>query len=606
MPRSIFDLLESHAQTRPDQPAVRFKRDGRWQDLPWSEIRDRANAVSAALVQHGIAAGERVAVLSNTRFEWSVTDLGILGARGVTVPIYQSNTPDEAAYILEDSGAVWVFAEDAEQMAKLREVRDRVPHVRGVVCFDSSAIEPGPDGREIGWDDFLAGGRRALEGDVAAELERRRGTVEPGDLATLIYTSGTTGRPKGVQATQDNLLVAAQAVVEIEIMTPEDVQLLFLPLAHSFAKLLQVGWLATGSVLAYAESIDKLVDNMSEVRPTLIASVPRIFEKVHARVVGTATSQPGLKGKLARWAFAKGEEAALAAGRGESYGDLGWTLAQALVFKKAGQRMQQLFGGRLGFFVSGGAPLSPEIAYFFKYAGIQICEGYGLTETNSISTFNRPGKVKIGTVGPAMPSVELRLAADGEVLQRGRTVFTGYWQRPEETREVLSEDGWFSTGDIGEIDADGYLSITDRKKDLIVTAGGKNVAPQHVENLLKSRSPLISQVVAYGDRRPYLVALVTLDPAALESWAADRGLSGSPAELTRLGEVRAEIEREVAAVNRQLPSYETLKTFDLLDHDFEVGDQLTPTLKVRRKLVNQRYAELFDRMYRQGETSSAV
>lgn len=605
MPRSIFDLLESHVQTRPDQPAVRFKRDDRWQDLSWREIRDRANAVSAAMVQHGITAGERVAILSNTRFEWSVTDLGILGARAVTVPIYQSNTPDEASYILEDSGAVWVFAEDAEQMAKLREVRDRVPHVRGVVCFDASAIETGPDGWETGWDDFLAEGRRALEGDVTAELERRRAEVEPGDLATLIYTSGTTGRPKGVQATQDNLLTAAQAVVEIEIMTPDDVQLLFLPLAHSFAKLLQVGWLATGSVLAYAESIDKLVDNMSEVRPTLIASVPRIFEKVHARVVGTATSQPGLKGKLARWAFAKGEEAALAAGRGESHGGLGWTLARLLVFKKAGQRLVQLFGGRLGFFVSGGAPLSPEIAYFFKYAGVQICEGYGLTETSSISTFNRPGKVKIGTVGPAMPSVELRLAADGEVLQRGRTVFTGYWKRPEETREVLSEDGWFSTGDIGEIDADGYLSITDRKKDLIVTAGGKNVAPQHVENLLKSRSPLISQVVAYGDRRPYLVALVTLDQAALESWAAERGLEGSHAELTRRDEVRAEVEREVAAVNRQLPSYETLKTFDLLDHDFEIGDQLTPTLKVRRKLVNQRYAELFDRMYRQGETSAA-
>ena len=607
MAHSFFDFLDTHAESIPDRPAVRFKREGAWRDLSWKQLKELADVVSAALARFGVAPGERVSILSNSRVEWSLTDLGIVGAGAVTVPIYQSNTPDECRYILENSEAVFVFAEDQEQLAKLREIREEIPRVRGVVCFEEGGVDVEGDW-ETGWEAFLEQGRGALAdgGQTVQSLAQRRRTVGRDDLATLIYTSGTTGRPKGVQVTHENLIVAAEAVAEIQVLKPSDVQLLFLPLAHSFAKLLQVGWLASGSLLAYAEAIDKVVDNMGEIRPTIMASVPRIFEKVHAKVVGEASSQPGLKGKLARWAFGHAEQAAQAESKGETHGGLGWALARKLVFSKIHRRLTERFGGRLRFFVSGGAPLAPDIAYFFKYADIMICEGYGLTETSSVTTFNRPGRVKIGTVGPAMPSVELGIAEDGEILVRGRTVFPGYWKRPEETAEVLSDDGWFATGDIGEIDQDGFLKITDRKKDLIVTAGGKNVAPQHMENMLKSRSPLISQVVLFGDRRPYLVALVTLDEAELEDWASQKGLSGTHAELSQRDDVWNLIQREVEAVNAQVPSYETLKYFQVLDHDFEVGDQLTPTLKVKRKVVYQRYAGVFDELYRKGEERQRV
>jgi long-chain acyl-CoA synthetase len=603
MARSFFDFLESHADSIPERPAARIKTGGQWQDVSWRELKERADAVSAALVRFGIAPRERVAVLANTRLEWTLSDLGVVGAGAVTVPVYQSNTPEEVAYILDNAGAVMVIAEDAEQLAKVRQVRDRVENLRRIVVIDPTGVEAAEGEADFtSWDDFLEEGRGALgDGNTVQELGKRRHSIEKGDLATLIYTSGTTGKPKGVVISHENLIVAARAVEEIKIIEPDDTQLLFLPLAHSFAKLLQVGWLVTGSTLAYAESIDQLVPNMSEVRPTFMASVPRIFEKVHAKVVGGATSQPGIKGKLASWAFAEGEKAAAAEHRGESPGGLSWLLARKLVFSKVAGRLNELFGGRLRFFVSGGAPLSKEIAYFFKYAGVEICEGYGLTENNSITSFNRPGRAKLGTVGTAMPTVELKLADDGEILQHGPTVFGGYWERPEDTAEVLSDDGWFSTGDIGEFDGDGYLKITDRKKDLIVTAGGKNIAPQHIENLLKSRSPLISQVVVYGDNKPYLVGVVTLDEAAVKEWAGRHGHSGSHAELAASDAMRQAVQREVEAVNAQLPSYETLKYFEILDHDFEVGDQLTPTLKVRRKVVGQRYGDVFQELYERGE-----
>jgi len=598
MALSYFDLFQHNVDTRADAVAARCKREGSWLDLTWGDLGRDTDAVSAGLLRLGIEPGDRVCVQSNTRVEWPVADLGIVGAGGVTVPIYQSNTPEEAAYILEDSGAVAVFAEDEIQLAKLREVRDRVPRVRRVIVFDREPAEQGggDDDWVLDWQTFLRESREAAE-SLGGELRERRKRLEPGGLATLIYTSGTTGRPKGVMVTHENLVVAGEATVGVGIFSPEDIQLLFLPLAHSFAKLLTVGWYATGSLMAFAESIEKVVDNMGEVRPTFMASVPRIFEKVHARVVGEASGKPGLQGKIARWALAQGEQAARRQARGETPGGLGWTLAKALVFKKVGRRLEQRFGGRLRFFISGGAPLSPEIAYFFQHAGISICEGYGLTETSSVTSVNLPERIRIGTVGAPVPEMEVRLADDGEILLRGKTIFAGYWQQPEATAEVLSDDGWFATGDIGEIDEAGHLKITDRKKDLIITAGGKNVSPQNIENQLKSKSPLISQVVVYGDRRPYLVALVTLEPVALEEWGGAQGLAGDAAMLSQRQEVRQLVQHAVIGVNRELPRYETLKRFAVLDHDFEVGDLLTPTLKVRRKLVNDRYMDLFEELY---------
>lgn len=627
MARSFFDLFRHNLETRPDSPAVRFKddraeRDGAWRQASWAELGRQVDAVSAGLLRAGIEPGDRVALLSNTRVEWPVIDLGIVGAGGVTVPIYQSNTPDEVAYILEDSGAVAVFAEDAEQLQKVRQVRGRVPALRLAVCLEGGVAEGSGGGGEADWRAFLERAASSLEaadgsgGDPgegggggagpAAELTRRRAALEPGGLATIIYTSGTTGRPKGVMVTHDNLVFAGESTSEVGVFHAEDVQLLFLPLAHSFAKLLSVGWLSTGSVMAFAESIDKVVENMSEVQPTFMASVPRVFEKVHARVVGTAAGRSGLEGRLARWAFDRAERAARTQEQGGEPRGLGWTLAKALVFRKVARRLDQLFGGRVRFFISGGAPLAREIAYFFRYADVMICEGYGLTETSSVTTFNRPGEVEIGTVGPPLPGVEVELAGDGEILIRGRSVFAGYWQRPEETAEVLSEDGWFATGDIGVIDADGYVSITDRKKDLIITAGGKNVAPQNIENQLKSKSPLISQVVVHGDRRPYLVALITLDGAALAEWAEAHALAGDHAELTAKPEVRGAVRGIVESLNRELPRYETLKRVAILERDFEVGEELTPTLKVRRKVVSERYGDLLQRLYDEEPPARAI
>jgi long-chain acyl-CoA synthetase len=595
MTRSFYDLFRHNLDTHPDATAAKIKSGGRWRAMTWTDMGDKIDAVSAGLLRLGVEPGDRVSVLSSTRIEWPLADLGIVGAGAVTVPIYQTHTAEEAAYILDDSGAVVVFAEDAAQVAKLREIRGQIPRVRRVVCF-----EPGPpgedDGWEVDWERFLLEGGEAVD-SLAAEVRERRDDLEPSGLATLIYTSGTTGPPKGVRVTHDNLVVAGEATTEVEIFSTSDVQLLFLPLAHSFAKLLTVGWYATGSVMAFAESIEKVVDNMGEVRPTFMASVPRVFEKVHAKVVAEATGGSGLQGKIARWGLAKGEWAARLEGRGERPRGLGWTLAKALVFKKVGARLRERFGGRLRFFISGGAPLAREIAWFFHYTGVMICEGYGLTETSSVTSINLPGEVKIGTVGPPVPAIEVKIAEDGEIFLRGRTIFDGYWRQPEATAEVLSEDGWFATGDIGEIDAAGHLVITDRKKDLIITAGGKNVAPQNLENQLKSKSPLISQAVVYGDRRPYLVALVTLDEVALREWGEAQGLAGDAVTLSQRPEIREVLREAVSAVNRDLSRYETLKRFTVLDHDFEVGDQLTPTLKVRRKLVNERYKDVFEQLY---------
>jgi long-chain acyl-CoA synthetase len=335
---------------------------------------------------------------------------------------------------------------------------------------------------------------------------------------------------------------------------------------------------------------------MADVRPTFVASVPRIIEKVHARVVGQATNQDGVKGKLDRWAFGHGDRASKLSQEGKSASGLAWNLSQSLVFKKVGDKLSGLFGGRLRFFISGGAPLSKDIAYFFKHAGVQICEGYGLTETSAGSTVNLPGGVRIGSVGKAFPGTEIKIEEDGEILLRGRGVFKGYWENKEATDAALEENGWFHTGDIGELDRDGFLRITDRKKDIIVTAGGKNVAPQNLENLIKSKSPLISQVVIHGDKRKFLSAIVTLDPASLQDYAKGLGI-GDHNNLTQHPKIYEAINRTMDDVNAELARYESIKKFRILDHDFEIGDQLTPTLKVKRKLVNERYKDVFDEFY---------
>ncbi len=599
MGRSVYALFRETAMSRPQAVAARHKVDGRWRDVTWGEIATVVEHVAAGLMRLGVEAGDRVGILANSRLEWCLADLGIMGAAAATVPIYQSNLPSECAYIINDAGSVVVFAEDAAQLAKLRQVRDATPQVRAVICFTGDAVDHGSD-REIAWDDFLAAGKAWLA-EHASEVASRAAALDPQALLTIIYTSGTTGPPKGAALVHDNMLYEAEAIREVGMVGPDDVEYLFLPMAHAFAKGLEVAWFTTGHVMAFWEGDQKkIIDELGEVHPTVFPAVPRIFEKVHARIVEDVERTPGIMGRLARWGLAKGREAAAAEAAGGRPSDPGWAIARRLVFGKIGRRLAERFGGRLRFCVSGGAPLPREIAYFFQYAGVRVCEGYGLTETSAGSSINRPDRIRPGTVGQPLPGTEFRVADDGELLIRGRGVMRGYWNREAATREAIDADGWFHTGDIGAIDAEGFVRITDRKKDIIVTAGGKKIAPQNLESVLKSLSPIVSQVVVHGDTRRYLTALVTLDAEAVAVWARQRGIAGPAADhavLSRHPELQREIQRAVDELNRQLPSYATLKRVAILDHDFEVGDQLTPTFKVKRQVCVDRYRVQIDAMY---------
>ena len=587
MARTVLDLFHETAAAHRDSVAAREKTAGAWRDVSWRALAGMADAAAGACVGLGIGRGERVAILSRTRLEWPVADLAVMGAGAVSVPIYHSNTAPECEYILGNSGCVAAFVEDAEQLAKLNAIRARTPAVRTVVCFDPSGVD---DPSVVPWTRLLATAPGGGRPDVG-----------PDGPLTIVYTSGTTGPPKGTVLTHGNLLYAAGAARDLGIVRPDDVGYLFLPLAHVFARVLEAGWFATGHVQVFWQRDPRsILDELAEVRPTFFASVPRLFEKIHARVLEEIERTPGARGRLARWGLARARRAA--SGPVASRRDPRWLLARRLVLRPIGRRIRARLGGRLRFAISGGAPLPREMAWFFHHAGVRVCEGYGLTESTGATCVNPPDRIRPGTVGPALPGTEIRIAADGEILIRGPGVMLGYWQQEAATREVLGADGWLHTGDVGEMDDDGYVRITDRKKDIIVTAGGKKIAPQNLEAALKTMNPLISQVVAHGDRRRYVTALVTLDSDALSTWARARGLAGAEFDygaVARHPAVRGEIERSVDDLNRELAGYEAIKRVTILDHDFEIGDQLTPTMKVKRKLCAERYADRFEAMYRE-------
>ncbi|MBI1948264.1 MAG: long-chain fatty acid--CoA ligase [Deltaproteobacteria bacterium] len=593
MAKSMYQLFTGTVHARKDKVAAQIKVNGAWRDITWGEMDKVGTAVAAGLVQLGVAPKEMVSIMSNTRIEWVQADVGVLGAGATTVPIYQSSIADDVQYILNDSGAVAVFVEDDAQLKKMRDIRSLVPKVRKVIAFTGT-----PKGDwETSWEQFLKDGEAFLK-DNAATVASRAAGLGPDDVLTLIYTSGTTGRPKGAIITHDNMLYESEAAMKVGIAAAEHVQYLFLPMAHVFAKVLEACWFRTGHVMSFWEGdMKKIVDNLGEVRPTNMCAVPRIFEKVYAKVMSDVAATPGLAGRIASWGVAQGAAAAKAEQQGQQPRGMGWTLAQKLVWKKLHTKLTARFGGRMQFFVSGGAPLSRDIAFFFKHAGFKICEGYGLTETSAATCVNLPDKIKIGTVGRPLPGTELKIAADGEVLIRGRGVMKGYWNKPEATKEALEPDGWFHTGDIGEIDSEGFLKITDRKKDIIVTAGGKNVAPQNLENIIKAKSPLISQAVVHGDKRKFLSVLITVDEETVTKWAKDKGLPGAYSAITQSKELESEIGNVLKNVNAGLASYESLKKYKVLDHDFVVGDQLTPSLKVKRKVCNERYKDIFDGFY---------
>ncbi|MGZ3460965.1 MAG: AMP-dependent synthetase/ligase, partial [Archangium sp.] len=518
----------------------------------------------------------------------------------ITVPIYASNTPDEIRYILNHSEASLVFVDHDEKTPKqsgratrLRGKLAECPGVRKVVLFEGA---PAGDA-ELVLADLLARGRQAHEARPDA-FEQRVHAMTADDVCCIIYTSGTTGDPKGVLLTHGNWSYEANGVKSRALMLPTDSVMMFLPMAHSFGQVVKASWLSMGFRMVFAESTDKLMGNLMETHPSVLPAVPRVFEKVYNGMVANGSAAPGVKGRLFRWALSLFDEYVEARNQGREPPQVGLALARKLVFSKVRATLDEKLGGHMRVFVSGGAPLSRKIAFFFELLGYKVLEGYGLTETSAATCVNLPEKNKIGTVGPPLPGTEVKVAQDGELLIRGPGVMKGYYKNDAATAEVLEPDGWFHSGDIGEVDVDGYVRITDRKKDIIVTSGGKNVAPQNIENTLKT-FPLISQAVVHGDQRKYLVALITVAEEPARKLLSDKGVTPATyVELCRRPEIHAAVQEILDQVNAGLPSYSTLKRFAVMDADFsqETGE-LTPSLKVKRKLVSQKFQAVLAGLY---------
>ena len=600
-PRNVPELFLDRVGKTPAAEAFRYPDGNGWRSLTWTETEARVRAIASGLRALGVAGEQVCALLASTRIEWILADYGILCAGAATSTIYPSSTAEECAYILADSGTVVAFAENAEQVAKLQSRRSELPALRHVVVFDGEGT---PDGWVLPLAKLEADGR-AWDLARPGAFEETTARIREEALATLIYTSGTTGKPKGVELTHAAWLSQSKAIQDCGILDHADTfQFFWLPLAHSFGKMIGTAQLRIGFPTAVDGRIEKIVENLSVIRPTFVCAVPRIFEKVHAKIVSGAREGGALKAAIFRWALGVGLELSRTVRDGRRPGPAllaRRAVADRLVFGK----IRALFGGRLQFFVSGSAPLSRDVAEFFDAMGIVILEGYGLTESSAATHANLPGARRIGTVGPALPGIEVKIAEDGEILMRGPWIMRGYRGLPEQTAEALDADGWLHTGDVGEVDADGFLAITDRKKDLIKTSGGKYVAPTELEGKLKALASELSQVVVHGDRRNYVSALVTLDPEAMKRWADAHGHSGKPpSELARLPEVKALVQRHVDALNVGLPRFATLKRFTILPRELsEAEGEVTPSQKLKRKLIEQRYRAELDAMYREPPTA---
>jgi len=597
-PRNVPELFLERVGKTPTAEAFRYPLDGGWKTLDWSETEARVRAIASGLRALGVRDEQVCAILSSTRIEWILADYGVLCAGAATSTIYPSSLADECAFILSDSGAVVAFAESEEQVAKLASRRAELPALRHVVTFDG---RPSADGWVLTLSELEVRGR-AHDAAFPGEFEERAAAIRGGALATLIYTSGTTGRPKGVELTHACWVTQSKAVQDTGILSHADpLQFFWLPLAHVFGKMIGTAQLRVGFPTAVDGRIEKIVENLSAVRPTFVCAVPRIFEKVHAKVLQNAREGGRVKAAVFRWALGVGlaHSRTLRAGkRPKPALAAQYAVADRLVF----QKVRALFGGRLQFFVSGSAPLSKDVAELFDAMGIVILEGYGLTESSAATHVNLPTARKIGTVGPPLPGIETKIAEDGEVLIRGPWVMRAYRGLHDQTAEALDPEGFLHTGDVGHLDADGFLTITDRKKDLIKTSGGKYVAPTELEARLKVLSPVISQVLVHGDRRNYITALVTLDAEAMVRWATANGRAGAPPEaLARAPEVRQLVQRAVDQVNAVLPRFASVKRFTILPREFsEAEGELTPSQKLKRKAVEQRYRAELDAMYRDG------
>ncbi|MER6947634.1 long-chain fatty acid--CoA ligase [Nonomuraea sp. NPDC000554] len=589
---SIPALLRDRITATPHAEAYRTRSGDDWTSVTWREVGEQVRELALGLAALGVGPGTTVSILSSTRLEWILADLAVLSTGAATTTIYPSNTAAESAFVIGDSGSTIVVAEDDAQVAKLRSVRSELPGVTHVVVIDGT---PGDDGWVVTLDSVRAPDNTDDTDDTGG-YDAMVDAIGPDDLATLIYTSGTTGRPKGVELTHDNWLYVSRAVRDLNLLSGDDLHFLWLPLSHSFGKLLEVVMIDIGVPTAIDGRLDQIADNLGTLRPTFMAAAPRIFEKIHNTVVATVQREGGVKERLFGWARATGLRVCRARQRGAAIPlttRAEYALADRLVFAKLRQR----FGGRIRFFISGAAPLSQDIAEFFDAAGLTILEGYGLTESAAGSFLNLPDTVRFGTVGPPLPGTRVRIADDGEVLIGGRGIMRGYHGLPEETAQAL-EDGWLRTGDIGELDSAGRLRITDRKKELIKTSGGKYVAPTYLEGRIKAACPYLSHVFVHGDRRNYCTALVTLDMDVVVPWAEAEGLPKDPEDLREHPRMRAEVEKAVDQVNADQAGYATIKKFAILAEDFTVATgELTASLKIRRKAVEERYASTLDSFY---------
>lgn len=589
--KTICHVVASLPERKSNHPAIQCKEKNQWQDYSWLEYYDKIETVACALLGLGVKAGDRVAIMSNTRFEWSQCDFAIMGIGAITVPIYQTLTPDELEYILNNSKARFLFIENRATLKTYLQVKDQCPSIEKVICFEALRET---DDNYLTWNDFLALGQQE-KSSFKKVFETHCQQATPEQTATILYTSGTTGIPKGVLLTHEQIISEVSEAFPHVGVVDGDNMLTFLPYAHILGRIEQWGHLYFALTLTYAESIDKVRSNLLEIRPTIMVAVPRIFEKVYAAIYAQI-GHSFIASHLFNWALDVGKKAGEYKLQRKSIPIellLQYQIADRLVLHK----IRDAFGGRLRFAISGGAPMARDIALFFHACGVLILEGYGLTETTAAICVNTPYNYRFGSVGTPIGDVQLKIAEDGEIMVKSKKVMKEYYLNPEATKEAFT-DGWYHTGDIGEILTSGDLKITDRKKDLIKTAGGKYVAPQRLENLLKMNA-FIANVLIHGDQKKYIVALITLDPAYLKNFAKERNLSYKDYEsLTQHPAVLEMVRKGVAETNSHLASYETIKRFSVLTKDFTVeSGELTPSLKVKRKVLDKNYAAQIEALY---------
>jgi len=592
IPEMFRNLVAKYAAEK--RPVLMYKSEGKYKGISYTELHRKVELFAGGLASLGVKPGDRVSIISENRPEWVISDQAIVGLGAIDVPIYPTNTAKQIEFILNDAGVQFVIVSNQFQLNKVLKIIDGVKALKKVIIMTEK--EEVADPRLMGFSEVMSLGEefvRKNPGDVQRAVSR----VAPEDLLTLIYTSGTTGNPKGVMLTHQNIVSNIHSALKVLRIEEGDRFLSFLPLSHSFERM--AGYytaLASGSTIAYAESIETVRDNMLEVRPTLVATVPRLFERIHARILKAVDSAPPIRRKLFYSALDIGREYALALKRRDVSFSL--RIRHALADKFVLSKIRSRTGGRLKFFVSGGAPLARQFGEFFEAIGLKIIEGYGLTETSPVVSANLFDKYKWGSVGKPIPGVEVKIDVDGEILVRGPNIMKGYWNDPKGTREMIDKEGWLHTGDIGMMDSEGFLYITDRKKHLFVSSGGKNIAPQPIENLFLS-SKYVEQFVLIGDRRMFLTALIVPDFDALKEYADAQKLPyKTNSDLTKLKEINKLIEEDIATIQKDLANYERVRRFILLDKPFTIEDgEITPSLKVRRKAVEERYAHLIESMY---------